>query len=82
MHWPQLLLAWKKSWNFLVLRDNWLAISRKVNLQLGNGSLVAMKTMSHRTMLSKETTKPLNNASTTFFARPCVTKSIQSWTIT
>jgi hypothetical protein len=32
-----------KIWNFLVLRDNWLVTNRKVNLQLGNDSLVATK---------------------------------------
>jgi hypothetical protein len=64
----------------LVLRDNWLVTNRKVNLQPSNDSLVTMKTMSHRTMLSKETTKPLNDASTTFFTRPHVTKPIRSWT--
>jgi DNA-directed RNA polymerase-5 subunit 1 len=33
-------------------------------------------------MLSKEIAKPFSNAITTFFSRPCVVKSIPSWTIT
>jgi hypothetical protein len=37
--------------------------------------------MSHKTMLGKDTTKPLNDASTTFFAGPCAIMSIPSWTI-
>jgi hypothetical protein len=32
----------------LVLRDNWLVTNRKVNLQLGNDSLVATKAMSYK----------------------------------
>ena len=38
--------------------------------------------MSHRTMSSKETANPVSDASTTFFSRPYVIKSIPSWTIT
>ena len=44
--------------------------------------MVAMKAMSHRTMLSKEIAKPVSDESTTFFSRPCVVKSIPSRTIT
>ena len=65
-----------------MLRDNYLVTNRKVSLQLGNDSLVTPKAMSHRTMLSKETTKPVNNASTALFFRPYVVKLILSWTIT
>ena len=38
--------------------------------------------MSHRIMLSEETTKPVSIASTAFFSRHCVVKLIPSWTIT
>ena len=65
-----------------MLRDNYLVTNRKVSLQLGNDSLVTPKAMSHRTMLSKETAKPVSDASTAFFSRPYVIKSIPSWTIT
>ena len=40
----------------LVLRDNWLVTSRKLNLQLGDNFLLIMKAMSHRAMLNNETT--------------------------
>jgi DNA-directed RNA polymerase-5 subunit 1 len=39
---------------FLVLRDNWLVTNRKVNLQLGNDSLVATKAMSYRAITNKK----------------------------
>jgi hypothetical protein len=39
---------------FLVLRDNWLVTNRKVNLQLGNDSLVATKAMSCRAITNKK----------------------------
>ena len=55
-----------------MLRDNYLVTNRKVSLQLGNDSLVTPKAMSHRTMLSKETAKPVSDTSTAFFSRPCV----------
>ena len=64
-----------------MLKDNYLVTNRKVRLQLGNNSLVAPKAMPHRTMLDEETTKPFSDASTTFFSRPYVVKSIPSWTI-
>jgi hypothetical protein len=38
----------------LVLRDNWLVTNRKVNLQLGNESLVATKAMSCRAITNKK----------------------------
>jgi hypothetical protein len=41
---------------FLVLRDNWLVTNRKVNLQLGNDSLVATKAMSYRAITNKKLT--------------------------
>ena len=65
-----------------MLRDNRLVTDRRARLQLGNNSLVASKAMSHRTMLDEEIVKPVSDASTTFFSRPCVVKSIPSWTIT
>ena len=65
-----------------MLRDNYLVTDRKVCLHLGNDSLVTTKARSHGTMLGKETTKLVSDASTTFFSRPCVVKSIPSWTIT
>ena len=46
----------------LVLRTNWSVTSRKVSLQLGSDFLVAMKAMSHRTMLDEETTRTFSNA--------------------
>jgi hypothetical protein len=41
-----------------------------------------MKAISHRTTLSKETAKLINNTSTAFFSKPYAIKSIPSWTIT
>ena len=63
-----------------MLRDNYLVTNRKVSLQLGNDSLVTPKAMSHRTMISKETTNPVSDASTSFFSKPCVIKSSPPWT--
>jgi hypothetical protein len=39
---------------FLLLRDNWLVTNTKVNLQLGNDSLVATKAMSYRAITNKK----------------------------
>jgi hypothetical protein len=44
MYQLQLLLSRLKIWNFLVLIDNWLVINRKVDLQLGNDSSIALIT--------------------------------------
>ena len=44
--------------------------------------MVAPNAMSHRTMLDEGTTKTVSDASTAFFSRPYVIKSIPSWTIT
>jgi hypothetical protein len=38
----------------LVLRDNWLVTNRKVNLQLGNDSLVATTAMSYKAITNKK----------------------------
>jgi hypothetical protein len=38
----------------LVLRDNWLVTNRKVNLQLGNDSLVATTAMSYKEITNKK----------------------------
>ena len=71
-----------KNLELWVLRDNWLVTHSKVNLQLGSDLLVAMKAMSHKTMLSKETTRTINNATTALFSKPYAIMSIPSWTTT
>lgn len=50
------LLLQKKPWSFAAWRNNWQIhmYNGKVNLQLANDSLLALKHMSSRTMLSKE----------------------------
>jgi hypothetical protein len=63
-----------------VLRGSWLVTHRKVNLQLGNDSSIAMKATSHRTMLIKETVKLTLQCECCFFSK-WVIKSIPSWTI-
>jgi hypothetical protein len=49
-----IIVVKSEDWEFLVLRDNWLVTNRNVNLQLGNGSLVATKAMSYRTITNKK----------------------------
>ena len=66
----------------LVLRDNWLVTSRKLNLRLGDNFLLIMKARAHKTMLSKRTAKLVIDASTASFSKPYVVKSSLSWTIT
>ncbi|PUZ74086.1 hypothetical protein GQ55_1G036800 [Panicum hallii var. hallii] len=56
--------------------------SGTVNLQLGNDSLVAMKLMSSRTMLSKELANQLAMFIPFSLPPPAVIKSIPAWTIT
>lgn len=56
--------------------------SGKVNLQLGNDGLVAMKLMSSRTMLRKELANQLAMLVPFSLPYPAVMKSIPSWTIT
>lgn len=56
--------------------------SGQVNLQLGNDSLVAMKAMSSRTMLSKELANQLAMFVPFSLPAPAVIKSIPAWTIT
>ncbi|XP_062224054.1 DNA-directed RNA polymerase V subunit 1-like [Phragmites australis] len=54
----------------------------KVNLQLGNDSLLALKNMSSRTMLSKESSNQLAMVVSFSLPSPAVIKSVPSWTIT
>ncbi|KAF8776332.1 hypothetical protein HU200_003555 [Digitaria exilis] len=56
--------------------------SGKVNLQLGNDSLLAMKLMSSRTMLNKELANQLAMFIPFSLPAPAVIKSIPAWTIT
>ncbi|KAJ1277932.1 hypothetical protein BS78_04G040400 [Paspalum vaginatum] len=56
--------------------------SGKVNLQLGNDGLIAMKLMSSRTVLSKELANQLAMFVPFSLPGPAVMKSIPSWTIT
>jgi hypothetical protein len=65
----------------LVLRDNWLVTNRKVNLQLGNDSLVVTKVVLQSNN-QPEVNQLANNLSDTLSSRTVLTKSTPSWTIT
>jgi hypothetical protein len=60
----------------LLLRDNWLVTNTKVNLQLGNDSLVVLQSNNQQ-----EVNQLANNLSDTISSRAIVIKSIPSWAI-
>jgi len=83
IYYPQSLAAKAEALElFSVERQLISSHSGKVNLQLGNDCLVAMKFMSHRTMLHKELANQLAMFVPFSLLAPAVMKPIPSWTIT
>ncbi|XP_066321217.1 DNA-directed RNA polymerase V subunit 1-like [Miscanthus floridulus] len=83
IYYPQSLAAKAEALElFSVERQLISSHSGKVNLQLGNDCLVAMKFMSHRTMLHKELANQLAMFVPFSLLSPSVMKPIPSWTIT
>jgi DNA-directed RNA polymerase-5 subunit 1 len=83
IYYPQSLAAKAEALElFSVERQLISSHSGKVNLQLGNDSLVAMKAMCHRTMLHKELANQLALFVPFSLLAPAVMKPIPSWTIT
>jgi DNA-directed RNA polymerase V subunit 1 len=82
IYYPQSLAAKAEALElFSVERQLISSHSGKVNLQLGNDSLVAMKAMSHTTMLHKELANQLAMFVPFSLLAPAVIKPVPSWTI-
>ncbi|CAL5023974.1 unnamed protein product [Urochloa decumbens] len=83
IYYPQSLAAKAEALELFSVKKQLISShSGKVNLQLGNDSLVAMKVMSSRTMLSKELANQLAMFVPFSLPTPAVMKSIPAWTIT
>ncbi|CAN6243084.1 unnamed protein product [Urochloa humidicola] len=83
IYYPQSLAAKAEALELFSVKKQLISShSGKVNLQLGNDSLVAMKVMSSRTMLSKELANQLAMFVPFSLPAPAVIKSIPAWTIT
>ncbi|XP_062218221.1 DNA-directed RNA polymerase V subunit 1-like [Phragmites australis] len=83
IYYPQSLAAKAEALELFSVRNQLTSShSGKVNLELGNDSLLALKHMSSRTMLRKESANQLAMFVSFSLPGPVVVKSIPSWTIT